>query len=235
MPELQQIKQIKKEINITYETIFDFLIREKNRAEIQKLPDTYFSDIIEYLNEKTVSLQNKNRDEMKILEHQLDNAKRLIKELYDRREKKIVLMALNQARLRNNEMKIDTLLYEEKQLFNEVSKVLSSVRINVINQILQQLVPNELYDDSEMQKYELNEVNNTGYNSSPSEVKLSDHKNNIDKHNNEKKQIKFITNIPRFFDENMQVLGPFEEGTISEIPDKIAQLLINKGKAVELT
>ena len=41
-----------KEVNITYETLFNFLRIEKGREELQDLGDTFSQDTILYLEEK---------------------------------------------------------------------------------------------------------------------------------------------------------------------------------------
>ena len=41
-----------KEINITYETLFDLLRREKGREELQDLGETFSQDVVSYLEEK---------------------------------------------------------------------------------------------------------------------------------------------------------------------------------------
>ncbi len=38
-----------KDINITYESIFEILLREKNRGELQKLSEIFRTDLYNYL------------------------------------------------------------------------------------------------------------------------------------------------------------------------------------------
>ena len=42
----------KKDVVITYETLFDILRREKSRDELQELPISFFYDLMNYMNEK---------------------------------------------------------------------------------------------------------------------------------------------------------------------------------------
>ena len=80
-----------KEINITYETLFEILKREKDITELQKLEPVFFSDFVDYLNEKKKVLEKEDSmfsyDEKKKVEKQIDNARRIIKEIYERRER----------------------------------------------------------------------------------------------------------------------------------------------------
>ena len=82
-----------KEVNITYETLFELLKREKDTTDLQKLEPNFFNNFVDYLNEKKKILGKDDSlfsyDEKKKVEKQIDNAKRIIKEIYERREKKI--------------------------------------------------------------------------------------------------------------------------------------------------
>ena len=91
-----------KEINITYETLFEILKREKETTDLQKLDHKFLNDFVDYLNEKMKLLEKDDNlfsyEEKKKLEKQIDNARRLIKEIYERREKKIIDLALMKSR-----------------------------------------------------------------------------------------------------------------------------------------
>ena len=86
-----------KEVNITYEVLFELLKREKDTADLQKLEPNFFNDFVDYLNEKKNMLGKEDTlfsyDEKKKTEKQIENAKRIIKEIYERREKKILNIA----------------------------------------------------------------------------------------------------------------------------------------------
>ena len=95
------------DIKITYEVLFDIFRREKNREELQKLDNTFYIDIITYLREKDAILndkisKNESKEELKKLTIQLENIHKLLRELYDRRERKIIVMALNKVRIHQN-------------------------------------------------------------------------------------------------------------------------------------
>ena len=110
-----------KSINITYETLFDMLRNEKSREELQKLDDSFFEDLIQYISDKKQLIsQDKDSEFFSGLEKektvkQLKNIKKLVRELYERREKKIVNMALISSRT-GSILDDSALLKEEKQL-----------------------------------------------------------------------------------------------------------------------
>ena len=77
------------EVRITYETLYELMRLEKNREEMQKLPDNFIQDTLSYLSskEKIVSDSRKRFDlfsasEREKTEVQLKNIKKILKELY---------------------------------------------------------------------------------------------------------------------------------------------------------
>lgn len=200
---------IKREINITYETLFDLLVREKNRDELQKLSESYFNDVTVYLREKENTLNNVtnsvSKEDLKRVDQQLENAKRIIKELYDRREKKVVMMALNCTRLNETKNNTGTLLDHEKQLFSALIKLLTQVRGEVLLAALEHY--NEKINES---------------------VKVSQEQQTF-------KRVKLQVKLSTFVDTNLQSYGPFEPGQITELPLKFASILISAGKATEIS
>ena len=94
-----------KEVNITYETLFEILRREKDKEELQKLSDSFFSDVIAYLEDKNKALKDvtlQSFADKKKFDEELENIKKILKDLYERREKKIVNLALNISRTKSN-------------------------------------------------------------------------------------------------------------------------------------
>ena len=82
-----------QEIIITYETLFELLQREKERQDLQKLEPSFFNDVINYIKEKKKILDAKidsnfAQEEKRKTERQLENIYKIVKELYERREKK---------------------------------------------------------------------------------------------------------------------------------------------------
>src|SRR3989344_4083177 len=48
-------KMAEKSVVITYETLFELLNRERERPELQKLEQSFFADVVDYLREKRIS------------------------------------------------------------------------------------------------------------------------------------------------------------------------------------
>ncbi|HLC72727.1 MAG TPA: hypothetical protein VJH37_04035 [Candidatus Nanoarchaeia archaeon] len=48
-------------------------------------------------------------------------------------------------------------------------------------------------------------------------------------------KLRFLWYVPQFMAENLEAYGPFEPGDIAEIPEKAAQVLIDKERAEVLS
>ncbi|MBW2990363.1 hypothetical protein KY348_01520 [Candidatus Woesearchaeota archaeon] len=129
------------DIRITYETLFDLLRREKNREELQRLDNDFYEQVLAYLKEKREALSRKGDElfvsaEREKLKIQFQNIRRIIKELYERREKKIINMAVSRARTGSDVIDTSSLLPSEKDFFDKQVGLLISYKDNVLDAIL---------------------------------------------------------------------------------------------------
>ena len=213
------------EITITYETLFEILVREKGREELQKLEVNFFDDLVKYIEEKKAILE-KNRhksifaeDESVAVITQLENIKSIINELYDRRERKVLNMAINKARTKSGLINISALLVEEKQLFEELTNTLSKYRYDYIDKML----------------------NSKGHQSTKKPVKtlLEEPKKEVEEQPVEElkaeiMRVKFVAEVSKFAGTNLEEYGPFKPEDVAEVPEQIANILINSQKAVSV-
>lgn len=133
---------------ITYETLFEILQREKSRRELQKLDEDFNSNFIRYLEEKTSILNSqKSKDsifsnEVQKTEKQIDNIRRIIKDLYERRERKIVEAALFSARNSKKKQQLEiNMLSEERYLFTGLTDNLTNSRMSILANLLEGKAP----------------------------------------------------------------------------------------------
>ena len=213
-----------KEVNITYETLFELLKREKDTSDLQKLEPSFFDNFVEYLNEKKDMLNRDDAlfsyDEKKKVEKQIDNARRLIKEIYERREKKILNIALIKSRTKSHVIDISSLLDNEKKFLEEVEKVLNSYRENVIYNIIEGKPVSQIKHQEKYVKEEINAANNAA--------------NDAEEESKTTKLVRFLYSIPKFVGTELEEYGPFAEEDIANLPAEIADLLIGKGKVEEI-
>ncbi|MFC1800688.1 hypothetical protein ACFLYT_01395, partial [Nanoarchaeota archaeon] len=130
-----------KEVNITYETLFELLRRERDRDEIQKLQNSFFNDVIEYLKEKQIILDKSGEEmfddeEKESTRKQVESIRKILKELYTRREKKIINMAINKSITQSNIIDSSALLKEERSMFESLVETLNRYRSDVLNNVL---------------------------------------------------------------------------------------------------
>jgi len=133
------------EVIITYETLFELLRRERQRQELQELGPEFFRNVLSYLNEKQKILDSQktkdsifSRETEKTIK-QLQNTKKLIRDLYERREHKIIELALSNSRLKE---KVEAnMLSEEKQLYNTILETLNQYRKSILFSLLSNQLP----------------------------------------------------------------------------------------------
>ncbi len=208
-----------KDITITYETLFEILKKERDVADLQKLDPSFYTYFVQYFQDKLKVLEKEDSifsyEERKKAEKQIENARRIIKELYDRREKKIINFAIIKSRTKVNIMDISTFLEEEKQLFEDIASVLGAFRDHVANNLIvgrQPELPHktlQLDADHTQGKDFLEEARDT-------------------------KLVRFLYSVPKFVGTELEEYGPFEEEDIANLPMVIADLLIGKGKVEEI-
>jgi len=207
-----------QEVVITYETLFELLQRERERAELQKLEPTFFYNTIGYIKDKKKIIEATRTDnnlfaqeERKKTERQLENIYKIIKELYERREKKIISMALDKSRMKINIIDTSSMLKEEKVIFESISSLLDTYRDAILYSVFNEKMP-----FMEASKQQPTDIRN------PAEQKQT------------ARLVRFLSHIPKFVGTELEEYGPFEEEDIANLPAEIADILIGKGKAEEI-
>ncbi|OYT31521.1 hypothetical protein DRJ22_04050 [Candidatus Woesearchaeota archaeon] len=203
-----------KEVVLTYETLYEVLRREKSKEELQKLDKNFFSDVLTYLREKQKAYDeslSKNDvfsiDEREKLRIQLSNIKRILKDLYDIRERKIIALSVNRSRINSDVVNTTNLLDEERALFDGLVAVLQVHRKGIINKILDLRKP---------------------------DISLVQDKPKPKDTNKKIKRVKFLDKIEQFVGKELELYGPFDKDDEAKLPSEIADILIKQGKAVDV-
>jgi len=209
------------EISITYDLLFDVLRIEKSREELQKLDDKFYANVVDYLNIKESFITNPatSNSERELTKIQLNNVKKLLLELYDRREKKIISLAIYKIKTGSEVINTESLLAEEKYLFESVYSQLFKYRSAIITNVNSGKMPvmdnNTAYDTLEIKSI-----------NGKSEDKILD--------DDGIKSVRFIKPVPKFLGSELETYGPFDENDIASLPSKIANILIKKDRAEEM-
>lgn len=195
---------------ITYEKIYEYLRKEKYEPEIQKLPESFFEDVLNYLKEKqSIVDTQKSQDsifsqETEKTQKQLQNIKKILKDLYERRENKIIQLSIFSSRT-NTQVDTSTLLQEEQDFYQKCTEVLTRFRKGILHNLI----------DSQYPKIE-----------QPKGIKVENQEKN--------KLVRFLTPVPKFLGEDLNIYGPFSEEDIGNLPSRSARLLINTKRAQEI-
>lgn len=226
---------IAKEVNITYETLFEILRREKSHEDLQQLHETFFDDVLDYLKDKT-RMVNSNKegifaeDEMEKARNQLSNLKKMLRELYERREKKIISMALNKSRTNSSIINTTALLKEETALYESLRVIMDQFRADILSNMLEEKRP-------EIRKHEPSAGNITA---SQGQIQPGDAQKTAPGQPMAQpapnvlintKTVRFLKPVPKFVSKDLRVYGPFDEEDIAKLPEDAADLLIEKGRA----
>lgn len=201
------------EVVITYDTLYEILRREKGRDELQELDTEFYNQAFKYLKDKNKILQDTEvkTDLFSSTERgktvtEIENIKKILKELYERRESKIINMAINKSRTNTGIINTKTMLPVELKFYQELVASLNKYRGDVLYSLIN-----------------LKGVKETPKDESPDENQAEDSFGVL--------TVKFKVDVPKFVGEELEVYGPFSAGDSAELPEKIANLLIKKGKA----
>ena len=251
------------DVAITLETLFEIMRREKNRDELQELHQTFFEDVTKYLQGKMSIINNPQSelfgsDEREKTLIEIQNIKKILRELYDRRETKIINVAKNKTRTKSSIINTSTLLSEEKSFFDSLCSILERYRSDILNNLLdtrmpavqglqpvpgQPIVQNTLQEGQDSASEALNtpsEAVNKSDNSQYMAENISEKGQALNISSKEQEtgverrrnlNVRFLHPLPRFAGPGMEIYGPFEEKDTACIPEEIANVLINKGRA----
>ncbi len=240
-----------KEVRITYETLYEILRREKSKDELQTLDESFFRDVLTYLQDKTNMVQEATGkfdmfsvEERDNTHMQLTNVRRILKELYERREKKIIEMALNKSKTNSDIIDTSNLLAKEHELYNQTVKLLDSFRKEVLLTLFElktpvitefkkvpeptpeppvpepkPIPPEPIPEPPALEPESITaEPNPTPESIQPESTKI---------------KVKFLQKVDQFVGKELELYGPFEPETTAILPKEMADILINKGNAVE--
>ncbi len=255
------------DIHITYETLFDLLRKERSLEELQELDKQFWHYVIDYLKERQAFYDKISSIEQEKMRIQLNNIKRILREIYERREQKILQLAINVIRTENVGF-VDTrnMLYEERLLFDESITLLKKYKTGVLDQIFIHEVPTMAASDyakddivAETKAASASTLSTRGFDSERNtpnvdEAKLEDdgvtptaNEERVPEEPTEKAPeklvttqstqtkegtllVKFINAVPKFHGRDKEIFGPYDVGTITSLPENIANILLKKEK-----
>jgi len=210
------------EVVFTYETLYELLRREKGKEELQELDERFYKEALTYLKEKQELYDETlkkddlfSANERDALYTQINNIRKLLKDLYDKRERKIIDMAVNAVKINKNIIDTSALQDTEKEIYDKLTTVLEHFRKNILLNVLMLRQPATEEKETETKE---------------EKIKIKEKKEQEQKI----KTVKFKEKVEQFVGKNLELYGPFSAEDEARLPTEIAQILLNQGKAEEI-
>ncbi len=194
-------------MTLLYSQLFDLVRKERSHQELQELPATFYDDAKLFFDEQVALLKDDPLSgAAETARLQIINGKKLLRQLYEYREQKILQLA--QARCRTGSALVDTtkLLEEERRLFERLVGVLIEARSR-----------SHIEDNGHVAVAQKREQ----VVEQPTEAVVVE----------EMMSVRIVKNVPQFLGKNMEPYGPFEEDSVVELPSNVADVLIRRGSA----
>jgi hypothetical protein len=220
-----------------YEDIYEILRNERFASDLQEISKEDIRKIKEYFREKTKATEGQNQSTNLFASQnraktqlELDNAGRIIKDLLELRERKLINRAVFSSRVDNSLKDTSNMLEIEEELYNQLFFILKRFRKGFLatidnegNYPSQMLQPLKLREDIDVKEFR-------------DDAKLSAEKELKESIQSKAEEltvtkksalteytIKFDT--PEFFGPNMNKYGPYKAGEKVELPDEIIKIL----------
>ncbi|MAF89525.1 MAG: hypothetical protein QF775_03420 [archaeon] len=186
---------------ITYETLREIQRDEKRSSKLYSLGKNFYSVVQDYL--------GRELPEDDISRNEILNARKILEDIHDRREKKIINYALAIAR-NNEKLDVPEMTPEEHLLLEKLVETLKKYRGNIDN-----TSPSEAKEVPE------------------TEVVSAEEKEDLEDSETKLVQVKLLEELPQIVGADMEEYGPYSEGEVAEIPEENAKILIENKKAEE--
>ena len=233
------------ETRVTYEMLYELVRREKSREELQKLDDHYLAGVLAFLSEQdgrmvtigatSEMFANSERDQ---LIAQQQNTRRLVRELYERRERKIVDLALNRSRTGSDLIDTSGLTHEEKALFDMLVTSMDAFRRGVLGNLLtlkaperalvgmSAAAPSSVAPSLSMTPRTVEHT--------PTPVRdVRAHDPVFEAPKDGMRKVKFTQPVEQFVGQELELYGPFQAGDEAELPATVAEVLLLQKTAIE--
>ncbi len=256
------------EQRVNYTVLYDFVRNEKSREELQRLDDTVLSGMVGFLREQDARLQETasrsdmfSTSEADQLRSQLLNAKRLVRELYERRERKIIDLALNKSRTGSDLIDTSNLLPHERPLFDMIVTSLDAYRRGILSHILAFKDPEARLMESLSSAFATSiapvpspHTHSSGvsaslaaastaapaFSSTPTVVpahgaKPAPAKPAVKATPQGFCRVSFLAPVDQFVGQELELYGPFEQGEEAELPAAVAEVLFAQKSASDVS
>ena len=188
---------------MNYEDLRRFQRMERNSSKLGELSRGFYDELSQLLSSQKAKCKEGQAEETKVFENMIKTAR----DVFDRREQKILTKAMRFAR--TNETEKDVITDEEKTLFEKLSEDLKKSR----------------------QDFEMLLIGN----GKARDLKKIQNINDIPAINNGQAgedlnivMVRILKKVPKFVSGDLKEYGPFEANAIVKLPRREADLLSNR-------
>src|SRR3989338_8438290 len=245
-----------KELCISYELLFEILRREKNREDLQQIEPDFFGLVFDYLNTLYAELRQMHEDshndpqvddEIEKTQLKIQNLKKMVRDLYSRREKKIGGLAGMRSRTQQSIVNTSLLLENEKRLFDALVVLLETHKGEQLG-VLAGTVGGNAGNAGSVGNTGNVENSITATNKLPLNMsagvepsrsvpvaletfKISEPIPEVKPTVPSLVSVRFLSVVQKFVGPSLEIYGPYQEGDTAALPAVVASILIEKQKA----
>ena len=208
---------------ITYDDIYELLRAEKNSADLEPLNASYFSKVKEYLAAKRTLLESQKggmfsglKERAKILS-EIENVRGALKDLFEKRECKVINRALYTLRTELKLKDSTSMLPSEVELYNSLLSNLEKSKLAFTRLIDEGAVQEPTFVETPPVKEPVSEPI-----PEPVAAPIVDE---------DGVSLTFLDAVPELVDASLRKHGPFEVGETASLPSELASILVAQGKA----
>lgn len=216
---------------LTFRFLRELQKQERTTKELEKLDTDFYKQVASYM-EKKMGLDLKDNADF-ASKRDLDHTKIIIKDILNRRERKVINLAMLNAR---ENILPENILPEEKELFEKITTGVKKYRSTLEFVFYDENDENDTTEKKETIKDKTSQQPSQKKNMKTYE-NISDNDKGTDKNDNKPQQdtdtikIIILDNVPQFVAGDGKSYGPFKKDDIVDIPTTAATLLIKIRKA----
>ncbi len=210
---------------ITYESLYEIVRKEKTSQAVQQVNSTIMEQISQYLKTKLQVYKEAKENSLPDIEKirtQVLSARRLIKNFYELRERKVVNLAVAKSRAKSELEEEENLLDHEKKLMKELVENIDKYR----HEVLLNLVNAKYHHNKEEPINEKQDIKEPGEQQQAAETEQTQTKSGA-----VTAMIRFTAEVPKFLGKQKEIYGPFRPGDIANLDKDIVDILIKKNAA----
>jgi DNA replication factor GINS len=199
------------DVVVTYDALREVQRSERRSEKLFDMDDRFYLGVKNYLESR-----EKATDDMKDIE--LRNANNILKDLTDRRERKILNLACQVARSSKSKIKLDNMTNKEKELFEKLVDVIKEYRVDIA-QASKDIKPEDIPKEEEPKN---------------DEEEDESEENEPEKESKTFIKVKILEEIPEIVGADMKNYGPFKADEEVELPEENANIFIENNKAEKI-